>query len=292
MIDISLFGTTTLHEDNRPIDVHGIKPRRILGILAADLGNPVTKDVLAEGLWDGRPPASYVASVESYVCVLRRSLAAGGRPVLVTAHGGYLLDPAHVRVDLVDVRSDLQELTSAHGEPLVAGAEAVLARISRRLLVDEPFAAWADGARARLDDLVEVALTRAAESALEAGQPSRALRLAGAVLDRRRLSERACRTVMEAHRMLGARAQSLEVYADLRSMMIDELGVEPCERTRALYLTILDDVGQSRPRERDRAEVSALVRLLRETFESGVRPDSATRSWLNDLRFAEAGRTA
>jgi DNA-binding SARP family transcriptional activator len=290
MIDISLFGTTRVRTDASPargIDLSGVKPRRILQILAAELGNPVTKDVLAEGLWDGRPPASYVASVESYVCVLRRSLATlpGGSP-LVTTHGAYLLDPELVRVDLVEVRSLLASLQHGSVDHLVGGAEQALDQMTGELLADEPFAAWAEEIRKRFDDLLENVVTRAAEVATTTGNHVGAIRLASAVLDRSRLSEPAARALMSAHRGIGGRAQALRVYSDLRSVMLEELGVEPSSGTRALYLAILDDAERSHLRERDRLEMGTLVRLLRQALESGARPDPATRTWL-----AEVGRT-
>ncbi len=291
MIDIRLFGATTVltgPDQTRGIDLAGVKPRRILQMLAASLGSPVTKDMLAEGLWDGRPPASYVASVESYVCVLRRSLAgSGGRSPLVTANGGYLLDPELVRVDLVEVRGLLASLQQCSGAELVDGAEQALDLMPGDLLADEPFAAWAGDIRRRFDHLLEMAVTRAAETAVAAGDPVRAMRLASAVLERSRLSEPACRALMTAHRAVGGRAQALHAYAELRSVMLDELGVEPSGATRELYLSILDDAGVSQVHERDRLEMGTLVRLLRQALEAGVRPDPDTRSWL-----AEVGRAA
>ena len=284
MLYVNLFGSTRVRCGKQTVALAGVKPRRLVQMLAADLGNPVAKDVLAEALWDGRPPSSYVASVESYACVVRRALAGQGGPTpLVTASGAYLLDPELVQVDLVEVRNRLDALRSARGEVLVAGAEAALKQMTGRLLAEEPFGGWANRIRERHDELTELVVTEAAETALRAGQHARAVRLAHAVLERSALSEPACRTLMRAYRGQGARAQALAAYADLRALMLDELGVEPCDRTRELYLTILDDAGRDRPAERDRAELSALVRLLRETLASGVRPDPVTRSWLAEL---------
>jgi DNA-binding SARP family transcriptional activator len=295
MIDISLFGSTTISTvdtstggGRRKIEVSGVKPRRILEILAASLGSTVTKDVLAEGLWNGRPPASYVASVESYVCVLRRTLvqAAGGSP-LVTGHGGYLLDPDLVRVDLADARSLLRDLGRTSGAALVVGAEQVLELMRGRLLADEPFADWATAVRERFDDDLEPVLTRAAEAANVLGDPVTALRMARTALETKPLSEPAFREVMVAHHAAGAPGQALRTYADLRGLLLRELGVEPGPQTHRLYLSILDDAETQELREKDRFEVGTLARLLRQALESGARPDPATRSWL-----AELGRTA
>lgn len=292
MIYVNLFGPTRVHCGSQPVAVAGVKPRRLVQMLAADLGNPVAKDVLAEAMWDGRPPASYVASVESYACVVRRTLAVErGTTPLVTAHGAYLLDPELVQVDLFEVRADLEALRSEHGETLVAGCEAVLRRMSGPLLAEEPFGTWAERIRERHDELTEIVVTQAAETAYAAGQHARAVRLALAVLARSALCEPACRTLMRAYRGQGARAQALAAYADLRARMLEELGVEPCDDTRELYLAILDDAGDRRG-ERDRAELSTLVRLLRETLASGVRPDPVTRSWLAELGRGAAGLPA
>ena len=140
MLYVNLFGPTRVRCGKQTVALAGVKPRRLVQMLAADLGNPVAKDVLAEALWDGRPPSSYVASVESYACVVRRALAGQGGPTpLVTASGAYLLDPELVQVDLVEVRNRLDALRSARGEVLVAGAEAALKQMTGRLLAEEPF---------------------------------------------------------------------------------------------------------------------------------------------------------
>src|SRR5262245_57405388 len=83
------------------VPVSGVKPRQILGLLAVRPGEPVSKEALAEYLWDGQPPRSYLATLESHVCVLRRQLGviSGRRSALATVSRGYLLDPSLVSVD-------------------------------------------------------------------------------------------------------------------------------------------------------------------------------------------------
>jgi DNA-binding SARP family transcriptional activator len=287
MIEIGLFGATTVHTRTTTtsrVELAGVKPRKILQILALELGKPVTKDVLAERLWDGRPPASYIASIESYICLLRRSLGAvSDATPLVTVYGAYVLDPQHVRVDVLELQSDLSSLCTASGERLISGVEQIMERTTGGLLADEPFAEWADACRGSFYALFESVATRAAQSAAEAGDPARALRLARSVLQHSPLSEPAYRVVMDAHRRLGGRAQALSAYADLRSLMLDELGVEPSEGTRALYLTILADSERSAPGEADRLEIHTLVRLLRQVLDAGGRPDPSTRSWFREM---------
>src|SRR4051794_29501900 len=80
MMYVKLFGSPTVVTDHGSVsvtDLGGVKPRQILEILALSAGSPVPKDRLAELLWDGQPPKSYVATLEGYVCVLRRRLGQG-----------------------------------------------------------------------------------------------------------------------------------------------------------------------------------------------------------------------
>jgi DNA-binding SARP family transcriptional activator len=287
MIEISLFGATevTAGAGRRvPVPLTGVKPRQILAVLAAALGSPVSKDELAERLWDGRPPASYVASVESYVCVLRRSLPCRPEaPALLTTRRGYLLDPQLVRVDLVEVAHQLTSLERATGEALVAGAECALAEVSGTVLADEPYADWAATLRRRFEELVESVATQAAEECLARGDAGRAVRLARRAAEHGPFSEPACRALMRAYDAVGSRPQALQAYADLRSVMTEELGVEPSSATQGVYLAVLGQERSVQHRDADRLEVPTLVRLLVQAFEDGVRMDPATRSGLATL---------
>ena len=56
MIEIKLFGTTVVDDGTSQVAgtaLGGVKPRQLLEMLATDLGNPLSKDLLAERLWEG-----------------------------------------------------------------------------------------------------------------------------------------------------------------------------------------------------------------------------------------------
>src|SRR4051812_38620168 len=115
MIYISLFGLTSVTSHGRHWDeshIGGVKQRQILELLALNLGDAMSKELLAECLWDGEPPPGYVATLESYVCLLRGRLGLGRGPrsALATTTKGYRLDPAQVRVDLVEARAVLEHV--------------------------------------------------------------------------------------------------------------------------------------------------------------------------------------
>lgn len=263
MIEVTLLGDMRVDGAARlgAADLGGIKPRQLLALLALHCGHPVPKDVLADRLWEQRPPKGCTTTLESYVCLLRRKLrvAAGAHGAIATSHGGYLLDPDHVRVDLIEVRRLLEGDTAS----VLAGLD----RIQGDLLADEPYSSWADEARTTFAELLATACTRAARAANQTGNPAAAARLAGEAIRRSAYSEPALRERIRGLVGVGDRSAALHAYEDMRSRLATELGLDLDLETRALFLRLV----QSDPaaqRNCDRAEVSALVRLLRNTLDN------------------------
>lgn len=264
MIDIKLFGPTVISGAGSRLvgaDLGGSKPRQLLEMLALELGTPIAKDLLAERLWDGRPPASYIATVESYVCSLRRrlGLVGGRRGPLATTHHGYLLDPEHVRVDATTVRALLG------GD--VAEVALGLDMMSGGLLADEPYAPWASEARESFDELLAEACTRAAAAANRRRESALAVRLAREATRRTWCAEPPVRELMIGLDANGERTQALQAYQTLRAGMLDELGLEPGPDTQEVYLSILRGNPAEQDRQSDRDEVRTLLELLRRALE-------------------------
>lgn len=261
-MQINVLGPTVVIDGERRLtgaDLGGGKPRQLLEMLAISLGNPMAKDLLAEQLWDGRPPASYVATVESYVCGLRRriGLAGGRRGPLVTTPRGYLLDPDQVRVDESEVRG----LLAGDGHDVARAMDL----LSRELLADEPYATWANEARQVFSEFVAAACTRAAHDANQWGDAPLAVRLAGEATRRSYFCEPAIRELMKGLVETGDRITALRAYETFRAGLHDELALEPELETQQGYLQILrsDDVDGGQGRD----EIVTLLRLLRHALE-------------------------
>jgi DNA-binding SARP family transcriptional activator len=281
---IKLFGTTTAEIDGKTVsaaDMGGVKPRQILEILALEAGSPVTKDRLADLLWEGKPPASYVGTLESYVCVLRRTLGLGsGRlSLLATTTNGYRLDPRGITVDLGEFFALTEQASMMAAGPAVACIEKAMRLVSGELLADEPYAVWAVMARDRLRREVVTACTRAARLAAAAGAHEQALRLARTAVDEDPSCEEAVRELMHALWFSGRRCEALRVYAEMRQWMLDELGEEPGLGSRELYLSILRDSPTAQPdaSASNGMELRTLLRLLRLALEAtpGVEPPAS-----------------
>lgn len=269
MISVQLFGGTRVVVDGVERPVSGVKPRQILEILAAHVGQPVPKDRLADLLWDGRPPRSYVGSLESYVCNLRRALQLGqGRgSVLRTTTGGYLLDATQVSVDLADFRALVQDVPTGGREAAERVLEA-LRLVNGPLLASESTLLWADEERAAFGQLLTGACLNGAAAARATGDPAAALSVYERVLAHDELLEAAWVGRMQALSDLGRRVEALRCYGELRKLLRRELGISPSREAHSLYLAVLEGEGESAARTRmDRTELKTLLTLLRDALE-------------------------
>lgn len=271
MIEIKLFGVTTVVTDAgqvSTVDLGGAKPRQILEILATSNRCPVSKERLAELLWDSEPPRSYVGTLESYVCLLRRRLGLGmGRTsLLATTPHGYLLDPS-IRIDVVELRALAQGLAAVAPAERVARAVRAMSLVSGELLASSPYAAWADQERSVVDNEIFLLCHQGAAAALEIGDHDAAALLAGAVLGRDPIAESAALQLMKALAGSGRRAEALRVYLDLREALDERLGMEPSGAAQGLYLELLRADQVPCQRSADHDELKTLLDALRATLE-------------------------
>jgi DNA-binding SARP family transcriptional activator len=246
----------------------GAKLRRILEVLALEAGHPVTKDRLAELVWEGKPPASYFAALESYVCVLRRKagLGAGRASAIATTAGGYLLDADRVSVDCHEFAAlAARACTEPSAASLLTARQALALKVGT-LLDDEPYAEWAARARDRCRAQETSLCVRASAAALVTGCTGEAVDLARRAVDLSPLAEEATQRLMRALWLSGRRADALRAYLDLRAGTLEELGEEPSRDTHRLYLAILRQEGCVDAVD-SRHDLRILLQLLRQTLE-------------------------
>ena len=262
--------TVTLPDGTLVTDLGGIKPRQILEMLAVSLGSPVSKDRLADQLWNGEPPRSYIATLESYVSLLRRQLGVGrGRTsAIATTSAGYLLDPTLVDVDLDEFRRLVQPTARTSAATALARTEKALALMSGDLLASEPYADWAVTERTHFQAEHAAACRRAAQHALELARPDQAVELARRAIAGDPISETSWQLLMRAQLASGARNDALRAYAELRKTTINELGSEPSPASQALYRQLLEADGEGTEAPATASEVRTLLRLLRGALDS------------------------
>ena len=241
VVPVRLFGSLAVCAGGRwlgPRDFGGVKPKQLLEMLLLERGRVVMKDELADGLWSEPSPERVAATVETYVSLARRHLGDRGR-LIATEPGGYRLVAEAASVDLDDFDRLVQGAAGVAGGERRGGLEAALALASEEVLVDEPYADWAQPVRAQYRERRIEALLALAECCLALAAFTDAARYAERALEFDLTLERACRAAMLGHYALGDQSGALGAYARCRAALASELGVVPLPETLALHSAVL-----------------------------------------------------
>jgi DNA-binding SARP family transcriptional activator len=256
-LQIRLFGPLAIADGARvlgPRDLGGSRPKQVLEILLAARGHRVPIDRLAELLWGARElPRNAAGSLQTFVSVLRRHLSSDralSRELVVTEEEAYRFATDRIELDL-DRFDELLDRSAREPTHLARRSlEQALALVQGEVLEDEPYSAWAQDLRSTYQGRVLGAHLEAADADLAELDYAAALAHTEAAVALDRFSERAHRTAMLALYALGRQHEALERYRGFRSMLDEELGLEPTGETRALESSILrqEDVRSLLPR--------------------------------------------
>jgi DNA-binding SARP family transcriptional activator/pimeloyl-ACP methyl ester carboxylesterase/class 3 adenylate cyclase len=243
-VKFHVLGPLQVTYGGRPLALGGTRTRAVLAMLLVNANQVVSADRLAGDLWPGLDQKRAVANLQVRLAELRRAL----RPVgeadrLATRPPGYQLRATADELDVLQ----FEQLVLAGRDALAGGDPATAAR-----LLDECLGLWRGPALADLGDLefAEAERTRLEEKRLNAVE----LRM-DALLDSGRHGEmiaeletltadNALRERFWAQRLLalyrcGRQADALRAYRELRTILVEQLGIEPGPELRELEARIL-----------------------------------------------------
>ena len=223
----------------------GRRAQLALALLALTPGS-VPAEQLAEALWGEAPPPTWRAALRGIVRGLRDALTPiglGGERLITTVPGGYALTET-ADVDVARAGQDRRR-----GEALLlAGqlADAVEAvdpgsRLSGAQLLPGEDLPWLAAHRRVLDQARFDALRILAEAASGLTQHARAIDAARLAVELEPLNERAHQLLIGALDRAGDRAGAVRAYEQCRTVLGDELGIDPSRETVELYLSALRD---------------------------------------------------
>ncbi|MEZ0092424.1 BTAD domain-containing putative transcriptional regulator [Streptacidiphilus sp. EB129] len=226
------------------IALKGPRHRAVLArlIVARRRVVPVTR--LVEDLWED-PPADAVGAVRTFVAALRRALEPQRPPrtparLLVTEGPGYAL---HAEPGAVDAWRFEQVVAAAATEP----PQHALARLEEALgwwrgpaYADFTEETWARAERSRLGELRLHAVERQAEARLALGLAGEAVPDLDAHVAEHPWREDAWRLLALALYRTGRQGDALAVLRRARTLLVEQLGVDPGPRLRRLEADILD----------------------------------------------------
>jgi DNA-binding SARP family transcriptional activator len=243
---IGLLGPLTARLHGTPVAPSAAKQRQVLALLALNAGRVVTVSTLIEELWGDNPPRSYSTTLQTYVLQLRNAMAAAApsaREALGTRHCGYLLEEGACRTDVEEfARLVRAGRTAAECGDQPAAAEHLdcALRLWRGpALVDVRMGRVLELEVASLEETRLGALERRIEADLALGRHADMLGELTLTAARNAMNENLCAFLMIALYRSGHVGRSLEAFHRLRSVLRDELGVEPCPRLQRLQSAIL-----------------------------------------------------
>ncbi|MFJ9822167.1 BTAD domain-containing putative transcriptional regulator [Streptomyces sp. NPDC101151] len=251
-MEINVLGPLTAHECGVSLVPSATKPRQILALLALQAGHVVTVPTLVEEVWGTDVPRSAATTLQTYILQLRRNIAAGltdepdrrAKDVLVTRHGGYMLDiGAAGRVDAQEFECLLRAGRSAFGEGDFRSASDQLGKALNLwrgpALVDVRVGAVLELEVLRMEEDRMAALERRIEADLRLGRHSELVPELHVLTARHPMHENFCaQLILALHRSSGA-WRALEAYQRLRKALVSELGLEPSPKLQRLHHAVL-----------------------------------------------------
>lgn len=231
-----------------PMELGGPKQRAVLALLIAAAGRTVSVDRLVDEVWGEDSPPKVMTSLQAYVANLRRAVepdrpARAPAAVLVTRPPGYALlaDAADVDAAGFGRRAALgHELLAT--DPATAAAELAAALALWRGDAYADVAALAPSLAAeatRLEQLRLLALEDRWQAEVDLGGHARAVPELEALLAAHPLRERAwCLLALALYRSQ-RQADALAALGRARTLLAQELGLDPGEQLRRLEEQVL-----------------------------------------------------
>lgn len=245
-IDVSLLGGLRVRAGRvtmGPRELGGTKLRRLLLALVLQRGAPVSKDRLVSMLWEDSPPIGARATLESYVCVLRKTLQPcheARTSLITTVAGCYAIDMSRVDLDLVRY----ERLMSSALQPDVSAVEALpmlqqaMSLIESPMLPEELDCEWLDDVRRLHNQDARKAMIAAASKVATVSSPL-AQRWSRRALDDDPLDESAWHALLRSMEAGGQHADGLRAYNKCRALFAAELGCAPGPGLQDLYVRLL-----------------------------------------------------
>jgi DNA-binding SARP family transcriptional activator/Tfp pilus assembly protein PilF len=241
-LHIGVLGPLLVSHGGAPVDIPSQRQRTLLALLALHKGQMVPISEIIDVLWGEDPPRTARNLVQMYVSQLRTLLGTAGRN-LRSAHGGYALDLAEQQLDL----AQFDDLVRRAQATQSADRPDQAAQLYTRALECWRGPVLADaGKRLRQHPTVTAASNRRiaatvafADAAIAIGASEQVIAALRTLSHEEPLHEAVHGRLMLALAATGEQAEALRVFAELRTRLTEELGVEPGREVQSAHLRIL-----------------------------------------------------
>jgi YVTN family beta-propeller protein len=242
-LEISLLGPVEVTIGDRAVALGRRKQRALLALLALNANRVVSTDRLLDALWGERPPPTAPVALYGLVSALRKLLEPDAADALVTRAPGYALEVPPEQVDVGRF-----ELFAVEGRRALAADDAATAsaRLTEALalwrgppLQGLEFLPFAQTEIGRLEELRLAVVEDRIAADLARGRNGDLVPELESLVAEHPLRERPRGQLMLALYRAGRQADALAVYRDTRTVLVDELGLEPSAELQAIEGAIL-----------------------------------------------------
>lgn len=239
-VELGVLGPLQVRQGGAPVTIPGAKPRAILTMLGLHGGSIVSADTLVELLWGEDPPRTAAKALQTHISSLRRTLGDG---VVVTEGAGWTLQGTSI--DATRYKSTAK---SARDAAAVGDSSQAVARFEEALTLWRGVPELPDGRRGlsektRWIEGHAALVEDRADALLATGRAAEVIGDLEAAVSEAPLRERRWGQLMLALYRAGRQGEALGAYQRARSLLAEELGVDPGPELRRLEAAIVAQDG-------------------------------------------------
>ncbi|WP_199896444.1 AfsR/SARP family transcriptional regulator [Streptomyces niger] len=241
-------GPLRVWRDGVELDVGPVQQRVVLAVLLLHANRPLSREKLIDAVWGPAAPGRAVNLVQRHAAGLRRVLepdrpARSPSRLLTWTESGYVLSVPPGALDLEAVEEHIERGRRARAAGDWQAAATALhgaLRLWRGQLCEGLAGPLLDAERDRLEEHRLSVLEERIEADLELGRHASVVAELAALVREHPLRERLCERLMVALYRSGRQAEALAAYRTTRTLLAEELGIEPGPELQRLEQAVLN----------------------------------------------------
>ena len=235
-VELGILGPLQVRQDGRTVTIPGAKPRAILTMLGLHYGSVVPADALINLLWGDDPPRTAAKALQTHISSLRRTLGDG---VVVTEGAGWALKGPEVDASRYKRAAKRGRDAAAAGDTSQAVTRFEEALVLWRGIPELPDGQRGLSEKTRWIESHAALVEDRADALLATGRAAEVIGDLEAAVAEAPLRERRWSQLMLALYRAGRQGEALGAYQRARSLLADELGVDPGPELRRLEAAIV-----------------------------------------------------
>jgi DNA-binding SARP family transcriptional activator len=236
-MEFRILGPIEVVDGDHPLSLKGSRVRALLALLLTSANEVVSADRLIDELWGAQPPRAASNALQYHVSQLRKALAPAD--VIVTREPGYLISVEPDQLDLLRFERLVGEAQDAPAEAAVRILREALGLWRGPALADLAGEAFAQAEIRRLEELRLVALERRIDADLILGRRAELVGELEALVGEHPFRETLRAQLMLALYGSGRQSEALDLYRETRTLLVEELGLQPGPALQQLEQAIL-----------------------------------------------------